>query len=127
MRQGLRRGGIVGVQKDPPGRQPVDGRADASLDLVALLVTQCHVIRPFRLPCRSLRGSAWTARARPATGSSPLGDARAGQQDGAGSRAGGHLPLLELPIRLGSPLEFLLRFRLPPFVVEDGPGAAGPA
>ncbi|MER7540108.1 hypothetical protein ABTX77_35815 [Streptomyces sp. NPDC097704] len=37
-----------------PGQQPVDGGADAPLDLVALLVAQCHVIRPFRLPCRSL-------------------------------------------------------------------------
>ena len=64
------------ASRDLPRQQPVDGRADAPLDLVALLVAQCHVIRPFRLPCRSLREPAWTARAQPEAGPLSAGGIR---------------------------------------------------
>ncbi|MFJ5683451.1 hypothetical protein [Streptomyces sp. NPDC093099] len=56
--------------RDLPCQEPVDRRADAPLDLFALLVAECYVILPFQRPCRSLRGLAWSARVRPEAGSS---------------------------------------------------------
>lgn len=59
------------ARRDLPGPQPVDGRADPALDLVAAALTGRRAIRPFRLPCRSFRRRSSRTRARPATGLSP--------------------------------------------------------